>query len=451
MAAFLRLYRLETVPPGLYHDEAMNGNNAREVLETGRFAPFYPENGGREGLYINVSTLFLRFLGNQAWVLRLPAAIFGILTVWGVYLLAAELYSPPVGLLASFFLATSFWHITLSRLGLRAIGAPLFLTWTLYLLLVALRRQRQARPFVAIAILSGCIYGLGFYTYVPYRVTPVLVVPVLIYFGRKNAWLPSIFAATAAAAVAPLAVYFLAHPGTFFGRISTVSVIAVGHPGWELTLNVWRTGRMFFTRGDTNWRHNVAWRAELYWPVAILFASGVLMSLRFKDRSLAVLAWLIVAAVPVVFSAERLPHAVRSVLMIPPAVILAAVAGHALYSWLSQKVSQRSLELAAVVGLLTLCYEPYHTYFELWAKSPHLLDYFDERSVDVAAQINRLPRDVPKYVAVPASNPMVAQPVMFLTGSYTRAEQDATNIRYFSMPPGAACPQNAFCLLDYGQ
>src|ERR1035437_10716056 len=94
-------------------DEAMNGNNAREVLETGRFAPFYPENGGREGLYINVSTLFLRFLGNQAWVLRLPAAIFGILTVWGVYLLAAELYSPPVGLLASFFLATSFWHITL--------------------------------------------------------------------------------------------------------------------------------------------------------------------------------------------------------------------------------------------------------------------------------------------------------------------------------------------------
>src|ERR1035438_1650811 len=85
IAAFLRLYRLESVPPGLYHDEAMNGNNALEVLESGRVAPFYPENGGREGLYINVETLFVHFLGNKPWVLRLPAAIFGILTVWGVY------------------------------------------------------------------------------------------------------------------------------------------------------------------------------------------------------------------------------------------------------------------------------------------------------------------------------------------------------------------------------
>ena len=33
IASFLRLYHLESLPPGLYPDEAMNGNNALEAEE----------------------------------------------------------------------------------------------------------------------------------------------------------------------------------------------------------------------------------------------------------------------------------------------------------------------------------------------------------------------------------------------------------------------------------
>src|SRR5262249_25690967 len=68
-AAFLRLYRIQSVPPGLYRDEAMDGNNAIEVLETRRWQVFYPEDGGREGLYINVAALFVARIGHEAWVL----------------------------------------------------------------------------------------------------------------------------------------------------------------------------------------------------------------------------------------------------------------------------------------------------------------------------------------------------------------------------------------------
>src|SRR5438270_13105476 len=106
LAAFLRLYQLGAVPRGLYRDEAMNGNNALQVLETGHFQVFYPENNGREGLFINVCVPFVSLLGNTALAIRLPAAIFGILTVWGVYCLAAELFTVPTGLLAAFFTAT---------------------------------------------------------------------------------------------------------------------------------------------------------------------------------------------------------------------------------------------------------------------------------------------------------------------------------------------------------
>ena len=63
-----------------------------------------------------------------------------------------------------------------SRLALRAIGAPLFAVWTLFFLLDAIRRARGfASPYLAQSIVAGFLCGLGFYTYIAYRVTPVLV------------------------------------------------------------------------------------------------------------------------------------------------------------------------------------------------------------------------------------------------------------------------------------
>ena len=181
LAALLRLFQLTAFPPGLYPDEAMDGNDAQEALETHSFRVFYPEDNGREGLYVNVAALSIAVFGNQAWALRLPAAIFGILTVWGLYLLGAEFISVPAGLLAAFFLATSFWHLVFSRIAFRAIAAPLFLVWSLYLLLVAFRRAH-----IGWMILAGAVYGLGFYTYLAYRVTPLVVIAIWIAKGRRG-------------------------------------------------------------------------------------------------------------------------------------------------------------------------------------------------------------------------------------------------------------------------
>src|SRR5258708_7211545 len=124
----------------------MNGSNILQILETGKFQVFYPENMGREGLYLNLQAIFSYFLGNEPWVLRAVGAMFGVMTVWATYLLATELFSTAVGLLASFFAATSFWHLMLSRLGTRAVSAPFFLTLAVCLLLVSMKRLREGKP-----------------------------------------------------------------------------------------------------------------------------------------------------------------------------------------------------------------------------------------------------------------------------------------------------------------
>src|SRR3989344_3088031 len=92
LGAFFRFYLITEIPLGLYPDEAMNGNNALEAIATGDFKFFYPENNGREGLFINIQALSLRAFGNEPWALRLVSALFGTLTILGIYLVTKELF-----------------------------------------------------------------------------------------------------------------------------------------------------------------------------------------------------------------------------------------------------------------------------------------------------------------------------------------------------------------------
>ena len=484
LAAFLRFYQITTIPPALHFDEAMNGNDAMENLETGHMDVFYPQNGGREGLYIDIETVLIRFLGNEAWVLRLPAAAFGVLTVAGVYLLAAELFSAPVGLAAAFFLATSFWHLLFSRIGLRAIGSPLFLAWAAYLMLNGARRARAGRPYLGRMLLAGVVYGLGFYTYIAYRASPVVIaVAALGAFleapkggPRRALWRPlAVFALAAVATVTPLAVYFARHPGSLLRRSSEVSIFNGPRPFAALMLNIWKTTLMIFYRGDADWLHNISFRPMVFWPVAILFALGAGLGLRAVWRGVrrgqgeawfgyaVALTWLASAAAPAVLSTENMPHALRSLLMVPAVFLLAAAgAGYAL-TRLAARVRPSWLRAASWVLAAVLCYEPYHSYFDVWARNPKVAEAFNIAGADIASRINALPKTAPKYVVavapgLPIGMPAPAQTIMFLTASYTRRQQEETNIHYiirkqgdpdgleFCRQAAASLQGNVFCL-----
>ena len=486
LAAFLRLHNFSALPPALGMDEAMNGNNALENIENKRLLVFYPENFGREGLFINLQTLFVYFMGNTAHALRMPSALIGILTVLGIYKLASELFNKPVGLWTAFFLATSFWHVNFSRIGLRVICGPCFLAWGIYLLLVGSRRVREGKPFVRAMVTAGIVYGLGFYSYIAYRATPLLVLGIFLYelvHARKEiggarfwrAW--GSFAGAAAVVVAPLMVYFLLHPSAFFARAAHLSIFNTAHPVQLLGKNIWLTILMFFTAGDQNWQHNYPGRPQLFWPVAICLLVGVLIALRAMGRqpnrfqyavSLGAVAS---GGLPAVLTNADIPDALRSLLMIPGVFVLAGAGAHYLCGMVQRKVPPRVATVALLVAIAALAYEPYHTYFERWGKSPELASHFDIKIVDYARQINALPQELPKYVIATTGGelvngiPISTQPIMFLTDTYTARGQSVRNVHYLApegsgMPPAGTtdmefCQQRAaslpggavFCLL----
>src|SRR3989344_6559796 len=120
IASFFRLWQLNEIPPGLYPDVAIYANDALDSLKTKDFKVFYPENNGREGLYMWILALSFSLFGVSIWSIKIVTATIGILTVFGLYLFTKELFktisnqqltinNEIIALLSSFFLAISFW------------------------------------------------------------------------------------------------------------------------------------------------------------------------------------------------------------------------------------------------------------------------------------------------------------------------------------------------------
>ena len=504
LASFFRLYNLPQTPPGLYPDEAMNGNNALEALHTGEYKIFYPENNGREGLFINLQAAFLGFLESsdvsptQPWALRFPSAIFGVLTVLGLYFLTKELFhfenqdlfrisrGELIALLSSFFLAVSFWHINFSRVGFRAIMAPAFLIWALYFFLKTIKlssRQRRYNNWKlkienwSLPIIAGAIMGLGFYSYIAYRALPLLFLIFIPFLWRsKRFWqATAAFIVGAIITSAPLGLYFFNHPADFLGRTSQISVFSSASPLKDLTVNTLKTAAMFNFTGDGNWRHNLAGAPELYWPVGILFLIGLILALKniffsvipakaeiqkiknwnlfgiWNLKFVILLTWLLISALPVIISNEGLPHALRAILMIPPVFILAGIGGVWIYEYLKNILPhhRRLLFILSLVFLATITINAYNTYFLKWATNPATAASFNQDYVNLAAQLNSLPPAIPKYVIVKSVGvdvrglPMPAQTVMFLTDTFLPESRVSKNIFYLlpsqtgSVPPTA--------------
>lgn len=143
LAFFLRIINIENAPPGVYPDEAVNGADALQALKTGNFQWFYPDNNGREGLFMNLIAGCFWLFGVSVFSLKLPSVIFGALTVFGTYLLSREIFPKArLALIASFLTAVSFWALNFSRISFRANMLPFVLVFTSYFFWKGLRTKK---------------------------------------------------------------------------------------------------------------------------------------------------------------------------------------------------------------------------------------------------------------------------------------------------------------------
>lgn len=462
LAFAVRLVNITGAPAGIYPDEAQNAYDALRAMATGQYQWYYPDNNGREGLMMNLDALVFGIAGVGIVQFKIVGILIGTLTVAGMYLLAREVFHrwrirDWLALTAAFLMATSSWHIHFSRMNFRAILLPLVLTFAFWLTLRAVRilREGGGRRALTGFLWAGLVFGVGFHTYIAFRIAPAILVVLLgatllthRLRGRDVAAALGTFVLGMLITAAPMVWTLAQHPEYLQSR-SDVGVFAhvTGATDAVRTLGttVGLSLGQFIIWNDQNWRHAYPPLPLLEPVTGILFVVGLLtaaiVSVRFfgtllwdilwrravrsRDTTqlqiwpathLFLLAWFVAMLAPAFLTTEGLPHALRSIGTMP-AVYLLAVLGIGVVWRRVENTGNRHLVREFFVPMLAVLLLAIGTadtlkYHALWAQQPEAARAYNKNLTDIGLAAAALPATSEKVII---AGPLERLPIIMLT------------------------------------
>ena len=449
LAAFMRFYQLDSLPPGLHPDEAANGLDVFKILEQQDFRAFYSTNGGREALFFYLQSIGVLLFDNTILGLRVAPALLGTLAVGAVYLWASSWFGRRAGLIAALLMAVTPWAVIISRDGFRAGMIMLIVPLSLWLYTKAFQTNKKIW-----FVLAGVSLGLGFYTYIAYRMLPAALVAIALYILIfRRGWIGKWWKSLALSAVAliitliPIGIYAIQYPADIAGRPGGVSFtnpdLNGGKPVQTLIDTTFKTALMFNISGDENYRHNLGGQPAFNIFVGIMFLLGVIVALaRIKRLSYFALLMVFGAMLlPEVLTAEGIPHFLRAIGALPAAVVLAAIGiTFLLAKWYQtfplNSVARTSGAVAVAFLLALTVYQGYVAYFVAWANATETYDAYAEDAVEMAKFYNNSGFDGKRYAV---SGDYSMQTVNFLThGKATFDLVDPSNVDKIALDPGVS-------------
>ncbi|MGA7987407.1 MAG: glycosyltransferase family 39 protein [Candidatus Dormiibacterota bacterium] len=283
---------------------------------------FFNSDGGREALYAYIVAGVFRVFGSSVLTLRSSAAAVGVLGVIATYV-AVRRFGRGPALIAMLWTAGSLWMIAVSRDGFRNI-----ITVLVGAAAVAVLIRWGDRPSRGLAVLAGAVIALGFWTYQPLKLLPLLAIAWVIWIRVRDperfirirptlVWAGFAFIVVAS----PMIYTAVTNPSGYFGRGATVSVLNAGAGSPEsYPVHVLRTLGMFLITGDPNERHDVAGLPMLGPLLVIPFLFGIWRCWRLRDDHghALILIGLVVFLLPPLLAVEGFaPHFLRSLGLAP--------------------------------------------------------------------------------------------------------------------------------------
>lgn len=353
--AFLgtRLFRIDSIPSSVYWDEASIGYNAYSVLTTGRdewgeFMPLHFRAFGEFKLPVYIySVAVTEFMfGLNVYAVRLPAVIYGLLSVIGLYLVVLKITNKKlISLLSSFLFAITPWFFIFSRTGYEATAGLAFFIWAIYFLLKSIEKNK-------FLVISTVLFVVSAYSYNSFRIlTPIVLGTALLYFLIRNKFLVvGVSILILLASIFPL--YKLYKQDSGLSRLQTV-----GSKKNIVTNYVKNfSPKYLFISGDTNPRSQIPNQSQLYYLDFIFLVLGTLYILKSRNpKYYSVLLFLLLAPISAAITKEN-PHALRSILMSP---ILSIISAFGIYYLIILFKKYSSMILIGVVVLYALSFEGY--------------------------------------------------------------------------------------------
>ncbi len=368
VASILRLWKLDVVPVSLFGDELDAGYQAYSVLKTGKdyygnFMPihFHSLAEWRTPLYLYSAVPTVAIFGISPLGVRLPAAIFGILSVLAFYLLVKEITRKEnLAIISSLILTFSPWHIQYSRAGFEATLLLLLLLLGLWLFFKSLKEGKYLWLSLFCLVLTPWVYSTA------KLFTPILLLFLFLLFRREilSQGKRELIKAIVAGLIVGIPIAY----STIFGggteRFSYISIFSDptiepevgtarqidarmrGEIGTGLTptildraihnkftlvggnvvrnyLQVISTDFLFI-KGDPNLRQSIG-TGEFYRIDAIALILGLIFFFTRKEEKkikVFIAFWILAGVIPSILTRDGGNHATRLILILPPLVFL---------------------------------------------------------------------------------------------------------------------------------
>ena len=459
IAVALRLWRIDSLPPGFHFDESFEGLEAWRILTDPSYRPIFLSGQlWRDAAQCLCQCAHVRPI-SAVWgeagplAMRTTAAACSAWRAsWQSMLLATELrrldprrLTAAFPLLAAAVLATLRWHMHFSRMGIEPIFVPLLWAAATWLLL----RGWRCRRWVGFAG-CGLMLALAMYAYQGAWIIPFLMLPVvgLLWLAPPPGSRPASpaaahLAAAVCLAAGPAACLVLcqqpgpaaAAPHADRRRLAT-TLPQLPHP-WQ---NALASALMFVPlgqTGDLDPRRNLPGVAALNWWQFVPFAAGMALALwRVRNPAYSMLlVGLAGLLLPGVFS-EYAPHFHRVLGAAAPAALLCGLGLDALVRWglVQSQPSVRhraaggrrgSAGALAVALVLGGAVTAARDYFVRWAALPDLFYAFDTGLWQIGEELARQPTNCRHLShAAPADHPTwPLRPPQPGPGAHTQPDQ----------------------------
>jgi 4-amino-4-deoxy-L-arabinose transferase-like glycosyltransferase len=372
-----RLVALDSVPDGLYADEAAFGYNAWAVATTGvdehghSWPLFFQSfDDWKSPAYIYALAPLTRVLGLTPAVVRLPAALCGIAVCALLALAAYRLTrSRPVALLVLLTAAVEPWLVVQNRVGFDVSVLVLCIAGAIWALSHAAEGRNKAWFAVA-----GLWAAVAVYAYTTGRLVGLLLlVSIAAAFAlpwrRFNGyWLSAV---PVVAAYGILLAWSRAHQDALTARYNVVGILA-DHPSLLTALHrvannyIQYWGAPFLaTQGDTNLRHNTGYGGELLIVTLPAIIAGIVVCIRRWREPMPrfILVGLLLSPLPAALTMDGTPHALRAAVMLPFLLIASAYGWQALLPLLTRR---RAVTVAALAVALVESVVFFNDMYHYW-------------------------------------------------------------------------------------
>lgn len=371
LATIVIFFKFNQIPGNLTWDEV---EFARLTVMLGNqgYTPYTEYATGHSTPYFYIMLVFFKIFGLNEISLRLPSALFGVLTSVVLFFVMNVVFKEKTlsihipGIKQTFQLNTAFlltcmfitmrWFFGFARFSFEGTFVLLLELLSLYGMVLFTHNPKK----IGWLIWSAFFAGLAFNSYQPGRffwIIPLFLLCVHTETRKLKNFM--IFGVLFALLIAPLSIYLSQHPDIRVKQqlyLQDETRTAIEKVGFFID-NVWRNTKLFFVEGDASGRHNYPFKAALNPILAVFGVIGLIRALRQlkNPMTLTFVLYFGIAMGPTLLTyPHENPNMLRTITVLPSLIYFMGLGIQWLHEWVEKKAQLKVAGMYSGAFLLIL-------------------------------------------------------------------------------------------------